>query len=49
MLTQYQRVSDLQRAGALRNGDSRLAGVNLGPEDIPALEAFLHALAEDYQ
>jgi len=49
VLAQYQRVSDLQRAGALRNGDDRLAGVNLGPGDIPALEAFLHALAEDYQ
>jgi len=49
VLSQYQRVSDLQRAGALRNGDARLAGVNLGPEDTAALAAFLHALAEDYQ
>jgi hypothetical protein len=49
VLSKYQRVSDLQRAGALRNGDARLAGVNLGPEDTAALQAFLDALAEDYQ
>ncbi len=35
VLAQYQQVSDLQRAGALRNGDGRLAGVNLGPGRNP--------------
>jgi hypothetical protein len=49
VLSQYQQVSDLQRAGKLRNGDPRLAGVSLGPQDLAPLEAFLHSLAEDYQ
>jgi hypothetical protein len=49
VLSQYQKVSGLQRAGTLRNGDARLANVSLGAEDIAPLEAFLHALAEDYQ
>ncbi len=49
VLSQYQKVSDLERAGLLRNGDQRLAGMNLSSEDLPPLEAFLHSLAEDYQ
>jgi cytochrome c peroxidase len=49
VLTQYQKVSGLQRAGTLRNGDGRLAGMSLAPGDIAELEAFLHSLAEDYQ
>jgi hypothetical protein len=49
VLAQYQKVSDLQRAGTLRNGDPRLAGVSLNSLDVAALEAFLHAMAEDYQ
>ncbi|MGO9829642.1 MAG: hypothetical protein ACLPJH_05835 [Myxococcaceae bacterium] len=49
VLSQYQKVSDLERAGTLRNGDARLLGMNLASEDLPALEAFLHSLAEDYQ
>ncbi len=49
VLTQYQKVSGLQRAGTLRNGDPRLSNISLGAEDIAPLEAFLHALAEDYQ
>ncbi len=49
VMTQYQRVSDLQRAGTLRNGDVRLAGMSLSNGDVAVLAAFLHALAEDYQ
>jgi hypothetical protein len=49
VLAQYEKVSDLQRAGALRNGDPRLGSINLGPQDLAPLEAFLHSLAEDYQ
>jgi hypothetical protein len=49
VLTQYQKVSGMQRAGTLRNGDPRLGNISLGAEDIAPLEAFLHALAEDYQ
>ena len=49
VLSQYQRVSGLQRSGMLRNGDPRLGNISLGAQDIAPLEAFLHALAEDYQ
>jgi hypothetical protein len=49
VLAQYQTVSDLQRAGTLRNGDPRLGGINLGPQDLAPVEAFLHSMAEDYQ
>lgn len=49
VLSQYETVSELQRAGTLRNGDERLGGIHLGPQDLAPLEAFLHALAEDYQ
>jgi hypothetical protein len=49
VLTQYQKVSGLQRSGMLRNGDPRLANISLGAQDIAPLAAFLHALAEDYQ
>lgn len=49
VLAQYQKVSALQRAQALRNGDTRLTGMNLSTVDIAALSAFLHSLAEDYQ
>jgi hypothetical protein len=49
VLAQYQRVSALQRAGALRNGDMRLAGMSLSSSDVNTLTAFLHSLSEDYQ
>jgi hypothetical protein len=49
VLAQYEKVSDLQRAGRLRNGDARLGAIHLGPQDLPPLEAFLHSMAEDYQ
>jgi hypothetical protein len=49
VVTQYQNVSDLQRAGTLRNGDTRLAGMSLTSADVATLAAFLHSLAEDYQ
>ena len=49
VLAQYQKVSELQRAGILRNGDARLAGISLSSADVATLSAFLHSLAEDYQ
>jgi len=49
VLAQYQKVSDLARAGTLRNGDPRLAGISLNSSDVAALAAFLHSMREDYQ
>jgi len=45
----YRSVSDLARAGALRNADPELLGIALSPEDVPPLAAFLRSLNEDYQ
>ncbi|MDC8450916.1 MAG: hypothetical protein LV473_21530 [Nitrospira sp.] len=45
----YIEVSDQSRAGTLRNGDSRLQGIALKPNDIVPLVAFLKSLNEDYQ
>ena len=45
----YREVSDLQRAGRLRNGDQELAGMGLTNQDVGPLAAFLKALNEDYQ
>ncbi len=49
VLGQYQKASDLQRAGTLRNGDARLLGMHLASADFAPLQAFLHSLTEDYQ
>lgn len=45
----YREVSDLQRAGLLRNGDQELGGIGLTIQDIGPLTAFLQSLNEDYQ
>ena len=45
----YREMSDLARAGTLRNGATQLQGIALKPEDIPPLAAFLKSLDEDYQ
>jgi cytochrome c peroxidase len=44
----YADVSDLARAGTLRNGDPKLSGIFLDSQDEQALAAFLASLAEDY-
>lgn len=45
----YINNSDKARAGTLRNGDSRLQGIALKPNDNTSLVAFLKSLNEDYQ
>jgi hypothetical protein len=44
----YRRMSDLARAGNLRNGDPAIAGISIDDRDAAALAAFLRALNEDY-
>jgi hypothetical protein len=44
----YVRMSGLQRAGQLRNGDPELGRISLNEEDIAALAAFLRSIDEDY-
>lgn len=44
----YIDVSELARAGHLRNGDPDIERITLTPEDIAPLRAFLRALSEDY-
>ena len=44
----YRTVSDLARAGKLRNGSPEIAQVQLGDRDQVALVAFLRSLNEDY-
>jgi cytochrome c peroxidase len=48
VLAHYRSAADAQRAGTLRNGDPRLAGVALTEADLADVEAFLLALTEDY-
>ena len=45
----YRGVSDLARAGTLRNGANQLQGIALTTTDIVPLAAFLKSLNEDYQ
>jgi cytochrome c peroxidase len=45
----YRDVSDLARAGALRNGDAALARIALVDADVAPLTAFLRSLDEDYE
>jgi cytochrome c peroxidase len=44
----YVRVSELARAGKLRNGSPEIAGIHLAATDIMPLAAFLRSLNEDY-
>lgn len=45
----YRRMSDLARAGRLRNGAPELADIHLRREDVEPLVAFLRSLNEDYE
>jgi hypothetical protein len=45
----YREVSDLQRAGRLRNGDEELGNIRLTDQDVGPLAAFLKPLNEDYE
>jgi len=45
----YVTTGVLTRQNRLRNGDPRLAHINLNGQDIGALVAFLRALNEDYE
>jgi hypothetical protein len=49
VINSYIDRSNEARAGTLRNGDSRLQGIALTPNDILPLVAFLKSLNEDYQ
>jgi hypothetical protein len=44
----YIAMSDLLRAGNLRDPDPEIGRIHLTPDDIPLLRAFLRALTEDY-
>ncbi len=44
----YREVSERARTGGLRHPAPELAGVNIAPQDIAPLVAFLRALDEDY-
>jgi cytochrome c peroxidase len=43
----YQRMSELARAGKMRNAPAEYFSVRLGSEDVAPLAAFLRALNED--
>lgn len=45
----YVRMSDLARAGAMRNAPPEMAGIRLAPQDVASLVAFLRSLDEDYE
>ncbi|HKU53452.1 MAG TPA: hypothetical protein VJQ25_13345, partial [Nitrospira sp.] len=49
VINSYIDRSNEARTGTLRNGDSRLQGIALKPNDIVPLVAFLKSLNEDYQ
>ena len=44
----YVRISELARAGKLRNGSPEIADIHLAVTDISPLAAFLKSLNEDY-
>lgn len=48
VLTFYGTVSDMARAGLIRNASPELSNVFIGPNEVPSLTAFLNALNEDY-
>jgi hypothetical protein len=45
----YVDVSDRARAGLVRNAAPELPAMQLGPDDVAPLTAFLRALNEDYE
>ncbi len=44
----YIRISNLAKAGQLRNADPELTHISLDEQDVAALAAFLRSLDEDY-
>ena len=44
----YQRMSDLARAGRMRNAPAEFFSMRLAADDVAPLAAFLRALNEDY-
>lgn len=49
MLDHYLEAAQLARQGFLRNGDSRLAAIDLTAGQLPALAAFLRSLNEEFE
>lgn len=45
----YRGMSELARAGQLRNGDPALRGIAITDQDLAPLVAFLRSLNEDYE
>ncbi len=45
----YRSISQLARAGQVRNAAPELSGIQLQPEDVAPLAAFVRALNEDYE
>lgn len=45
----FYRISELARAGQLRNGDPALRGIAITDQDLAPLAAFLRSLNEDYE
>ena len=43
----YQRMSELARAGKMRNAPAEYFSMRLGPDDVAPLAAFLLALSEE--
>lgn len=48
-LSELIRLSDLARAGKVRNGDEELSRINITEADIAPLAAFLNTLNEDFK
>lgn len=46
-LSELIELSDMSRAGRIREGDDELAKIRLRPDDIPPLVAFLNSLNQD--
>ena len=46
-LAELIELSDMARAGRIREGDDELAKIRIGPDDLPSLMAFLNALNQD--
>lgn len=48
VVNHYIQMSQLARAGQMRNAPAEFAGMSLSQDDMAALVAFLQALTEDY-
>ena len=46
-LSELIELSDMSRAGRIREGDDELAKIRIRPDDIPPLVTFLNALNQD--